>query len=266
MSVVMSIKLEVEEQDISLASPDPNLPPSFDHSHTNITQLEDQIDSDTQYTVEDILVAFAPPSVSQESHPSRRQSSKMSSSRSGRSGGSSSHHRSSKSSKKPRAVQRSIQQLIESLETHRVNTLTELCRIERVAATCENEEDALAFQGPMTAAWDYYVNSNQFLTELRGLTRSYPLCSDLLYDAHVRVRNDPNSNKSWNLAWLCLVKIQEDDLVSGYAALEATKPEMWGGREPSTDEAAQLGACFEYEWNKAVDTMLRHWSVPPTWF
>ncbi|KAL2884110.1 hypothetical protein SGCOL_000047 [Colletotrichum sp. CLE4] len=219
----MSIKLEVEEQDISLASPGPNLPLSFDHGHTNITQLEDQIDSDTQYTVEDILVAFAPSS-------------------------------------------RSIQQLIESLETHRVNTLTELCRIERVAATCENEEDALAFQGPMTAAWDYYVNSNQFLTELRGLTRSYPLCSDLLYDAHVRVRNDPNSNKSWNLAWLCLVKIQEDDLVSGYAALEATKPEMWGGREPSTDEAAQLGACFEYEWNKAVDTMLRHWSVPPTWF
>lgn len=101
----MSIKLEVEEQDISLASPDPNLPPSFDHSHTNITQLEDQIDSDTQYTVEDILVAFAPPSVSQESHPSRRPSSTMSSSRSGRSGGSSSHHRSSKSSKKPRAVQ-----------------------------------------------------------------------------------------------------------------------------------------------------------------
>lgn len=101
----MSIKLEVEEQDISLASSDPNLPPSFDHSHTNITQLEDQIDSDTQYTVEDILVAFAPPSVSQESHPSRRPSTTMSSSRSGRSGGSSSHHRSSKSSKKPRAVQ-----------------------------------------------------------------------------------------------------------------------------------------------------------------
>lgn len=104
-SVVMSVKLEVDEQDISLASPDPHLPLSLDHSHTNITQLEGQIDSDTQYTVEDILVAFAPPSVSQESHPSRRPSSTMSSSRSGRSGGSSSHHRSSKSSKKPRAVQ-----------------------------------------------------------------------------------------------------------------------------------------------------------------
>ncbi|KXH64536.1 hypothetical protein CSAL01_13552 [Colletotrichum salicis] len=60
-SIVMSIKLEVEEQDISLAFPGPNLPLSFDQSHTNITQLEDQIDSDTQYTVEDILVAFAPP-------------------------------------------------------------------------------------------------------------------------------------------------------------------------------------------------------------
>ncbi|KAI8217193.1 hypothetical protein K4K54_011909 [Colletotrichum sp. SAR 10_86] len=213
----------------------------------------------------------------------------MSSSRSGRSGGSSSH-RSSKSSKKPRAVQRSVQQLIESLETHRVNTLTELCRIERVAATCENEEDAVAFQGPMTAAWDYYVNSNQLLSELRGMTRSYPICSDILYDAHVRVRSDPNSNKSWNLAWLCLTKIQEeyvdlarmhlDDsprelseltrtrsgLVDGYAGVEAVKPEMWGGREPSAEEAEQLKACFVYEWNKALSAMLRHWAVDPVWY
>ncbi|KAI8257083.1 hypothetical protein K4K53_006288 [Colletotrichum sp. SAR 10_77] len=189
----------------------------------------------------------------------------MSSSRSGRSGGSSSH-RSSKSSKKPRAVQRSVQQLIESLETHRVNTLTELCRIERVAATCENEEDAVAFQGPMTAAWDYYVNSNQLLSELRGMTRSYPICSDILYDAHVRVRSDPNSNKSWNLAWLCLTKIQEDGLVDGYAGVEAVKPEMWGGREPSAEEAEQLKACFMYEWNKALSAMLRHWAVDPVWY
>lgn len=119
-----------------------------------------------------------------------------------------------------RTLQRSVQQLIESLETHRVNTLTELCRIERVAATCENEEDAVAFQGPMTAAWDYYVNSNQLLSELRGMTRSYPICSDILYDAHVRVRSDPNSNKSWNLAWLCLTKIQEEyvDLARTHAS------------------------------------------------
>ncbi|GKT42815.1 uncharacterized protein ColSpa_02996 [Colletotrichum spaethianum] len=261
----MSSKSDVEGQDISTNVPVLNTASST-LRYNNLTELEDQLDRDVQFNLEDLLATFSSSSLTQTSHPSRTSTTTMSSSRSGRSGGSSSHHRSCKSSKKPRAVQRSIQQLIESLETHRVNTLTELCRIERVAATCENEEDALAFQGPMTSAWDYYVNSNQFLTELRGLTRSYPLCSDILYDAHVRVRNDPNSNKSWNLAWLCLMKIQEDDLVSAYAALEATKPEMWGGREPSAEEAAQLTACFEYEWNKAVDTMLRHWSIPPTWY
>jgi hypothetical protein len=62
----------------------------------------------------------------------------------------------------------------------------------------------------MTAAWEYYVNSNQFLTELRGLTRSYPFCGDIVHDAHVRVRNDPDSNRSWNLAWLCLMKIRDE--------------------------------------------------------
>lgn len=106
--------------------------------------------------------------------------------------------------------QQSVRQLIESLQTHRVNTLTELCRIERVAAACENEEDTQAFQGPMTAAWDYYVTSNQMLSELRGLTRNYPFCGDIVTDAQIRVRNDPDSNRSWNLAWLCLVKINDE--------------------------------------------------------
>ena len=103
--------------------------------------------------------------------------------------------------------QKTVRKLIESLETHRVNTLTELCRIERFAAACDNEEDARAFQGPMTAAWDYYVSSNQFLTELRGLTRDYPICADIIYAAEVRVRSDPSSNRSWNLAWLLLRKM-----------------------------------------------------------
>lgn len=100
--------------------------------------------------------------------------------------------------------------MIESLQSHTVNTLTELVRIERVAATCEDENDAIAFQGPMTEAWNYYVNSNQFLTELRGLTRSYPFSGDILVDAQMRVRNDPESNRSWNLAWLCLRKIVDE--------------------------------------------------------
>ena len=103
-----------------------------------------------------------------------------------------------------------MRHLIESLETHRVNTLTELCRIERAAASCEDEADAQAFQEPMTAAWEHYVNSNQLLSELRGLTANYPFCGDLVSDAVARVRNDPDSNRSWNLAWLCLVKISEE--------------------------------------------------------
>ena len=90
-----------------------------------------------------------------------------------------------------------------------MNTLTELRRIERVAASCENEEDARAFQEPMTAAWNYYVTSNQFYTELSGLTRNYPISGELVNDALIRVQNDPNSNRSWNLAWLCLSAMKE---------------------------------------------------------
>ncbi|RYP90900.1 hypothetical protein DL770_002977 [Monosporascus sp. CRB-9-2] len=167
-------------------------------------------------------------------------------------------HSSSRSSKKGRPSQSSVQQLIDSLRTHRVNTLTELCRIERVAASCENEDDAQAFQEPMTSAWKYYVTSNQFLTELSGLTRNYPFSSDLVDDALYRVQNDPDSNRSWNLPWLCLMKMK--DL---YAKAQSWKKEMWDGRDPSQEEAHQLAQYFEDEWTQAVDTMLRHWPIPP---
>ncbi|KJR86093.1 uncharacterized protein SPSK_02761 [Sporothrix schenckii 1099-18] len=170
--------------------------------------------------------------------------------------------------------------LIDSLTTHRVNTLTELRRIEQIAATCENEADARAFQEPMTSAWLYYVNSNQFLTELRGLTPNYPFSGDVLADAQQRVLSDPLSNRSWNMAWLCLSKIRNDGLIPLYAVAEANKPEMWGSYDacgesgdgscevyqPQPEELAQLAQCFEYEWTKAVTTLLRHWSTPPTWY
>lgn len=90
-----------------------------------------------------------------------------------------------------------------------------------MAAQCETEEDARAFQGPMTAAWAYYVSSNQMLSELRGLTTSYPFCGDILQSAQVLVRNDPESNRSWNLAWLCLAKIIDE-----YAVPSLLLPEM----------------------------------------
>ena len=78
-----------------------------------------------------------------------------------------------------------------------------------MAASCENEEDAQAFQEPMTGAWNYYVTSNQFYTELSGLTRNYPISADLVNDALYRVQSDPNSNRSWNLAWLCLTTMKD---------------------------------------------------------
>lgn len=100
--------------------------------------------------------------------------------------------------------------MIESLQSHSVNTLTELVRIERTAAQCSDPADAAAFQAPITQAWAYYVHSNQFLSELRGLTPRYPLSSDVVADAVARVRNDPASNRSWNMAWLCLRKIVDE--------------------------------------------------------
>ncbi|KAI1176455.1 hypothetical protein F4777DRAFT_267624 [Nemania sp. FL0916] len=162
--------------------------------------------------------------------------------------------------------QASTKQMIESLRNHTVNTLTELCRIERVAVTAESEEEMQAFQEPLAAAWDYYVNSNQLLLELRGLTRNYPASSSLVEEARRLVGEDPTSSGSWNLAWLCLCKIRDTGLILTCAQTEAHKPEMWGGRYPSLEEAEQLTRCFVYEWSQAVDKMLRHWRSAPVWY
>jgi hypothetical protein len=53
-------------------------------------------------------------------------------------------------------------------------------------------------------------------------------------------------------------------MVDSYAASEAAKPEMWGGRIPEAEEAQQLALCFAWEWNEAIEQMLRHWDTPPT--
>ncbi len=63
-----------------------------------------------------------------------------------------------------------------------------------------------------------------------------------------------------------MVSPTHSNLISVYARSEAAKPEMWAGRQPEPQEADQLAQCFEYEWIQAVTTMLRHWSVPPTWY
>jgi hypothetical protein len=53
-------------------------------------------------------------------------------------------------------------------------------------------------------------------------------------------------------------------MIQTYASSEAAKPDMWGGRVPETEEADQLALCFAYEWNDAMEQMLRHWETPPT--
>ena len=59
---------------------------------------------------------------------------------------------------------------------------------------------------------------------------------------------------------------EDSGLIGVFAAAEARKGEMWGGTEPTAESVVQLAACFEVEWTSAVDTMLRHWSGPPTWY
>lgn len=55
-------------------------------------------------------------------------------------------------------------------------------------------------------------------------------------------------------------------LIASFAAVEAQKKDMWGDTVPTAEAVAQLAACFEFEWGRAVDTMLRHWPAPPTWY
>lgn len=185
--------------------------------------------------------------------------------------------------------QKSIGDLVESLNSSRLRTLSDLRRIERVAMT-STPDAAAALHAPLTAAWTRYVTSNQLLLELRGMTRNYPLCSEIIHEAHTRALGGPLAGRSWNLAWLILQEMREEyvppeqptpqckqpsyegvadrrsGLITCFAVVEAQKPEMWAGRRPSSDEMAQLAACFEAEWGYAVNTMLRTWTVPPTWY
>lgn len=96
--------------------------------------------------------------------------------------------------------------MLHTLRSHRVNTLTELRRIEKILSSV----NAVEYSTPMTEAWNHYVSSNNFLSELRGLTRQYPFSTELLENAKWRVYNDPTSSKSWNFAWLLLMKVKNE--------------------------------------------------------
>ncbi|KAI9880961.1 MAG: hypothetical protein M1830_009455 [Pleopsidium flavum] len=151
-------------------------------------------------------------------------------------------------------------QLIHSLRTHRVNTLTELRRIEKVFAYVDSAE----VTEPMTSAWAHYVNSNNLLSELRGLTRNYPFSSECLDEAKWLVIGDPASTRSWNYCWLVLTKIQNQRLIQKHAHSLAAQPAMWGGRAPTASGIDQLATACVNEWNRALRQMLRHWDSPPS--
>jgi len=151
-------------------------------------------------------------------------------------------------------------QLIQSLRTHRVNTITELRRIEKIFAFLDSAE----VTEPMTTAWAHYVNSNNLLSELRGLTKTYPFSSECLDEAKTLVVRDPSSTRSWNYCWLVLVKMEKENLVAKHARALASKASTWGGRRPTKDEFERLVAACVAEWTRALRQMLKHWDKPPS--
>ena len=96
--------------------------------------------------------------------------------------------------------------MLRSLRTHRVNTLTELRRIEKLFDTDASKDVIEA----LTTGWAHYVNSNNLLSELRGMTKNYPFSSECLDEAMWQVIGDPSSTKSWNYCWLILTKIKNE--------------------------------------------------------
>ncbi|KAL7773541.1 hypothetical protein CFE70_003506 [Pyrenophora teres f. teres 0-1] len=124
---------------------------------------------------------------------------------------------------------------IHALRSHQVNTILELRRIEKAFAVLGTPDCS----EPMTSAY----------------------CLD---EAKRRVYSDPASNRSWNLCWLVLSKIQTDQLIHYYARYQSSQPTMWAGHTPSAEQITQLTNAFAAEWNWALGQMLSHWAQPPT--
>lgn len=97
-------------------------------------------------------------------------------------------------------------QLIRSLQTHKVNTMTELRRIEKIFEGANSAETV----DPMSSAWSHYVNSHQLLSELRALTKNYPFSSECLDEAKCLAIEDSANNRSRNFCWLVLSKIRKE--------------------------------------------------------
>ncbi|CRG86291.1 hypothetical protein PISL3812_03296 [Talaromyces islandicus] len=162
-------------------------------------------------------------------------------------------------------MRQDVKALLTSLRTHRVNTLIELRRIERILMPTADVVDSSTVPNdivePLASAWLHYVYSNNLLSELRNLTRSCLFSSELLDEAKMLVTADPEGSRSWNFAWLVLTKIEDEDLIDKYARDLSTNPDMWGGRSPAANEAKMLEEKCKEEWTRAVRQMLRNWET-----
>ena len=65
----------------------------------------------------------------------------------------------------------------------------------------------------LTRAWAHYVNSNNLLSELRGLTSNSSFSSECLDEAKWMVISDTSSSRSWNYCWLVLQKVKNEYVV-----------------------------------------------------
>jgi hypothetical protein len=104
--------------------------------------------------------------------------------------------------------------VIDVLSSGRINTLGDLCRMERTLINAMQPRVDHLRESPamelLASAWMNYVQSNNLLSELRNLTRDYPFSSELLDEAKELVMQDPSRDRSWNYAWLVLTKIEEE--------------------------------------------------------
>lgn len=107
-----------------------------------------------------------------------------------------------------------IQSIVDALSSRRINTLTELRRMERILLAAiqprvtDLRESSLV--EVLESAWLNYVQNNNLLSELRNLTRDYPFSSELLDEAKALVMTDSERSRSWNFAWLVLTKIEKE--------------------------------------------------------
>ncbi|KAH7628922.1 hypothetical protein B0T09DRAFT_402252 [Sordaria sp. MPI-SDFR-AT-0083] len=183
----------------------------------------------------------------------------MSSSRSSRSSHSGSTRSSgSRSTTSSRPSQQSLT-LLTHLQTNPPTTLSALLHLERTITDPSQipSSDVSLFQSPMTSAFENYVVTTQsLLVELRGLTTNYPFSAQIIPLAVQFVRADPDSDRSWNLAWLVLNKILSEGLVESVSWEEAGWEGYWGNRLPSEAERGMLAGEMAREWKEAVERLV----------